>query len=118
MWRFKSNSPLSSRMSRLAANPPGLVSCTIASNGTTVTMVFTTPVTSTGVGWGLRSNAHTLALSSGSGSNTLVFTSGTTVLAAETGVTVSYAYGFDTKSIGGMSMQAVNLVKCTNNSVQ
>jgi hypothetical protein len=100
--------------------PPTLSTKTIATNGTTLTLVFDEAVTTTDLsgagGWTIAPSggAATLAYASGSGTTSLVYTISRRIMTSET-ATVSYSgtYVNDTTSL---SLTTITNSSVTNNS--
>jgi hypothetical protein len=102
--------------------PPTLVSATVAANGTTLTLVFDENVTSgtDGMSSGLAISGitTTITYASGTGTDTILYTLGTTVLGTDT-ITIAYTQPGD-----GIQDPSANLLanfsatSITNNSTQ
>lgn len=95
---------------------PTLASVTVASDGTTVTLVFSEAVTAS-TGFALDAGgAVTLTYASGSGTSTLVFTAGSTIGQGDT-VTLDYVPG-NGVDLAGNALAPVTDRAVTNNSTQ
>ena len=99
-----------------------LTSATVAANGTSLSLVFNSAVTTSGVG-GLTfkdgSNTYTLTSPVGTGTTTITYTIGTTVNTGES-CTLQYVSGSGniTTQANGLAVASFGPVAVTNNSTQ
>jgi hypothetical protein len=96
---------------------PALSTATIASNGTTLTLVFDEAVVGgAGIEIDDAGPGVTATYASGSGTDTLVFTLGRTILSSET-VTLDYVPN-DIEDLAGNPLASISNRAVTNNSTQ